>query len=49
MAVLVDVPTIELNWHPGAAAVIDNWAMLHGRGLARTEHRERVLLRLAFY
>jgi alpha-ketoglutarate-dependent taurine dioxygenase len=38
--------TEEIDWSIGCAAVISNWAVLHGRGPAPIEERERVLERI---
>lgn len=34
-------------WRPGLGLVIDNWRILHGRGLAATEDPRRKLLRVS--
>ena len=37
----------EFQWRPGVGLVIDNWRILHGRGLAVTEDPSRKLLRIS--
>lgn len=37
----------EFFWQPGLGLVIDNWRILHGRGLATTEDPSRKLLRIS--
>lgn len=37
----------EFQWRPGMGLVIDNWRILHGRGLAVTEDPSRKLLRIS--
>lgn len=37
----------EFRWRPGVGLLIDNWRILHGRGLAATEDPRRKLLRIS--
>jgi hypothetical protein len=36
----------EVEWKPGMVLVIDNWRVLHGRGVASEEDQDRTLLRI---
>ena len=36
----------SVQWERGRVLVIDNWRILHGRGLAMRDDRDRVLLRI---
>jgi hypothetical protein len=36
----------EVRWEPGMAVVIDNWRVLHARGDALRDDRERTLVRI---
>lgn len=44
--ILDDSPTIEVEWSADLAIIIPNWYVLHGRGPAPLEERERYLHRI---